>query len=154
MEETLLPTVQNGRYEISANDSGVYLSVWGPSTGGLPVSKTAIIQDLANRNCSNFESDFISVVIREAMGTPVQIVNSLPAVDGRYQITANDCGVYLSVWGPANGGSAVAKSAIVKNLAERHCTEFESDFISVVIREAVGAPVQIVNTVAKSRRQI
>ncbi len=149
MDETLLSTVQNGRYEIRANDGGVYLSVWGPAAGGLPVSKTAIIQDLISRHCSNFDSDFIAVVIREAMGTPVQIVNSLPPLDGRYRISANDAGVYLSVWGPANSGVPVTKQAIIKDLIERNCTGFDSDFIAVVIREAIGAPVQIINSLPK-----
>lgn len=149
MDETLLSTVQNGRYEISANDVGVYLSVWGPAVGGSPVSKTAIMQDLIGRNCTNFDSDFISLVIREAMGTPVQIVNSLPPLDGRYQISANDAGVYVSVWGPANGGVPVTQQAIIKDLVERNCIGFDSDFITVVIREAIGAPVQIINSLPK-----
>ncbi|MDF2570674.1 MAG: hypothetical protein K0R55_2278 [Sporomusa sp.] len=149
MEETVPPVTQDGRYQITANDAGVYLSVWAPAKDGRPVSKAAIIQELTDRKCTNFDSDFVSVVIRESMGTPVLIVNTGPKVDGRYEISANDVGVYLSVWAPGNAGWPVSKVTIIQELIDRKCTNFDSDFISQVIREAIGAPVLIVNTAPK-----
>lgn len=148
MDETL-PTKQDGRYQITANDVGVYLSVWAPGKGGWSVSKSAIMQELTARNFTNFDSNFISQIIREATGTPVLIVNTQPKVDGRYEISANDGGVYLSVWAPGNGGWPVSKSTVIKDLTDRNCTEFDSDFIAKVIREATGTPVLIVNTQPK-----
>lgn len=148
MNEKVPPLTQDGRYEITATDSGVYLSVWSPTNTGSLVKKSAIIQELINRNFTEFESDFISVVIREAIGQPVKIMNSLPSQDGRYEITATDAGVYLSVWSPISNGSPVKKSAIIQELNNRNFTEFESDFISVVIREAIGQPVQIMNSLS------
>ena len=138
----------DGHYEIKANDTGVYLSVWGPAGAGSPVSRAEVIRDLTERNCVNFDPDFIAVILREAIGKPVQIINFLPAIDGRYEIIANDSGVYLSVWGPANEGAPVSKAAIIKDLMERKCTNFDSEFLSVVIREAIGSPVQIINSTA------
>lgn len=148
MDETL-PTKQDGRYQITANDVGVYLSVWAPGKGGWSVSKSAIIQELTERKFTNFDSNFISQIIREATGTPVLIVNTQPKVDGRYIISANDSGVYLSVWAAGNGGWPVAKETIIKDLTERNCTEFDNEFIAKVIREATGTPVLIVNTQPK-----
>lgn len=146
MDETVLPVAQDGQYQITANDVGIYLSVWAPARGGWTVTKAAIIEELTNRKCTNFDSDFISVVIREAMGTPVLIANTGPKIDGRYEISANDAGVYLSVWAPGNDGWPVSKAAIIQDLTDRKCTNFDSDFISVTIREAIGAPVLIVSS--------
>ncbi|WP_093795356.1 FapA family protein [Sporomusa acidovorans] len=144
MEETL-PVKQAGHYQITANDVGVYLSVWAPGKGGWPVAKAVIIQELTERNFTNFDSEFISQIIREATGTPVLIVNTQPRVAGRYEISANDTGVYLTVWAPGNGGWPVAKTTIIKDLTDRNVTDFDSNFISKVIREATGTPVLIVN---------
>ncbi|MDF2873927.1 MAG: hypothetical protein K0R22_610 [Sporomusa sp.] len=149
MDHSVMSGAQDGRYQITANDVGIYLSVWAPAKGGWTVTKAAIIQELTERKCTNFESNFISVVIREAMGTPVLIVNTGPQIDGRYEISAHDAGVYLSVWAPGIGGKPVSKAAIIQELTERKCTNFDSDFISVVIREAVGRPTLIVNTQPK-----
>jgi uncharacterized protein (DUF342 family) len=145
MSEKVSPLVQNGRYQITATDTDVYLSVWSPVNGGLPVTKAAIIQDLTSQNFE-FESDFISTVIREAMGQPIRIFNSRPSKDGHYQVTATDTGVFLSVWPPVNTGLPVKKAEILQELISRNFTEFESDFISIVIREAIGQPVQIMNS--------
>jgi len=145
MSEKVPPVVQNGRYQITATDTDVYLSVWPPVNGGLPVRKAAIIQDLTNQNF-DFESDFISTVIKEAMGQPIRIFNSRPAEDGRYQVTATDTGVFLSVWSPVNAGKPVKKAAIIQELISQNFIDFESDFISTVIREAIGQPVQIINS--------
>lgn len=138
---------QDGRYQITATDAAVFLSVWPPVNSGLPVARAAIIQDLTNRNLLNFDKDFLSSVIKEAAGTPVQIINSLPSEVGRYQITATDIGVFLSVWLPVNAGLPVSKAAIIKELAERNLQDFDSDFLSRVIREATGTPVLIMNSV-------
>lgn len=145
MSEKVPPLVQNGRYQITATDTEVYLSVWSPVNGGLPVTKAAIIQDLASKSIE-FESDFISTVIREAMGQPIRIFNSQPSKNGCYQVTATDAGVFLSVWPPVNNGSPVKKAEVIQELISRNFTEFESDFISIVIREAIGQPVQIINS--------
>ncbi|TCL38574.1 hypothetical protein EV210_10346 [Anaerospora hongkongensis] len=137
----------DGRYQITATDTAVFLSVWPPINNGLPVAKAAVIQDLTSRNLLSFDSDFLSTVIKEAAGTPVQIINSLPSEDGRYQITATDVGVFLSVWLPVNSGVPVAKAAVMKELAERNLVEYDSDFLSTVIKEATGTPVLIMNPV-------
>ncbi len=76
MDETVLPVAQDGQYQITANDVGIYLSVWAPAKGGWTVTRAAIIEELTNRKCTNFDSDFISVTIREAIGAPVLIVSS------------------------------------------------------------------------------
>ncbi|CUH94844.1 hypothetical protein P22_0910 [Propionispora sp. 2/2-37] len=141
---------QNGRYEITTNDTGVYVSVWGPANGGMPVSTASIVQDLLGRNCKDFDRAFIGTVIREAIGKPVLIVNSQDAVDGRYEITANDTGIYVSVWSPANGGVPVRKSDIIQNLLERHCRDFDRDFIGRVIHEAIGQPVLVAYSVPEA----
>ena len=138
---------QDGRYQITATDVAVFLSVWPQVNGGLPVTRAAIIQDLTSRNLLDFDKDFLSIVIKEAVGTPVQIINSLPSEDGRYQITATDLGVFLSVWLPVNAGSPVSKTAIMKDLAEQNFQDFDSDFLSRIIREATGTPVLIMNSV-------
>lgn len=137
----------DGRYQITATDTAVFLSVWPPVNNGLPVAKAAVIQDLTSRNLLSFDSDFLSTVIKEAAGTPVQIINSLPSEDGRYQITATDVGVFLSVWLPVNSGVPVAKAVVMKELAERNLVEYDSDFLSTVIKEATGTPVLIMNPV-------
>ena len=142
---SMLPPI-NGHYQITATDTGVYLSVWAPANGGEPVSKFAVIQDLIARKCTNFDRDFIGTVIREALGVPVQVVNSMPPLDGHYQITATDVGVYLSVWAPAYGGQPVSKTTVIQDLIARNCTNFDSDFISTVIHEAIGSPVQVVGS--------
>ncbi len=146
MNEPIFPVTQDGRYEIAVTDAGVYLSVWPAGNGGAPVEKTAIIQDLAARNISAFESDFLSTVIREAIGQPVLIVDSLPPQNGRYDITATFAGVYLSVWPPVNNGLPVEKATIIQDLTSQNILAFESDFISKVIKEAIGRPVLIVNS--------
>lgn len=145
MSDKVSPLVQNGRYQITATDTDVYLSVWSPVNGGLPVTKAAIIQDLTSQKFE-FESEFISTVIREAMGQPIRIFNSRPSKAGRYQVTATDTGVFLSVWPPINTGLPVKKAEIIQELISRNFIEFESDFIAIVIREAIGQPVQIMNS--------
>ena len=135
-----------GRYEISANDTGVYLSVWASGNGGKPVSTAAVIADLTERQCTNFDSNFIAAVIRDAVGTPTLIVNTLPKCDGRYEISANDAGLYLSVWAPGKDGWPVSQAVIIQDLTNRKCTNFDEGFISVVIREAVGQPVLIASS--------
>ncbi len=146
-----LLTPLDGRYQITATDAGVYLSVWAPAYGGEPVRKAAVIQDLMSRNCTNFDADFIATVIREAIGSPVQIVGYLPPVDGHYQITATDAGVYLSIWAPANGGAPVARSAVIQELARRNFVNYDRDFIARVIKEAIGSPVLIVNSFSSAQ---
>lgn len=146
MDETVLLAKQNGRYKITVTDEGVHLSVWPPVYGGSEVAKSVIIQDLINQKFTGFDSDFISQVIREAMGIPVLIVNSLPSQDGRYQITATDAGVHLSVWPSTKDGLPAAKAAIIQELTTQNFTGFDSDFISQVIRDAVGKPVLIINS--------
>lgn len=140
-QDFLVP--QNGRYEITTNDTGVYVSVWAPANGGRAVSAATIVQDLLGRNCKDFDRVFIGTVIREAIGQPVLIVNSQAAVAGCYEITANDTGIYVSVWAPANGGVPVRKGDIIQDLLERHCTDFDRDFIGRVIHEAIGQPVLV-----------
>ncbi|GMB02207.1 FapA family protein [Pelosinus sp. IPA-1] len=146
MNEKVSPLKEDGRYQITATDTGVCLSVWPPGNNGMPVKKATIIQDLTNRNFINYDSNFISIVIKEAIGKPIQIFSSLPSEDGRYQITATDTGVYLSVWSPVNMGSPVKKTEIIQDLINQKFTNFDSDFISTVIREAIGRPILIMNS--------
>ena len=146
MNEMALPVTQDGHYQVTATDAGVYLSVWPPLNGGLPVKKAAIIQDLNSRNFGAIEFDALSMVVNEASGQPVLIVNSLPSQDGRYQITATDAGVYLSVWPPVNAGSPVKKAEVTRDLSNRNFTNFESNFLSIVIKEAICQPVLIINS--------
>jgi len=145
MDKRVFAATKDGRYQITVTDVGVYLSVWPSVNGGTSVSKTAIIKDLTERNLADFDRNFIFKVIREALGTPVLLINVLPKEDGRYQITVTDVGVYLSVWPSANGGTSVSKNAIIKDLTGRNLVDFDSDFISQVIREALGTPVLLIN---------
>lgn len=145
MNEKISPLKQDGRYQISASDSDVYLSVWPPISGGLPVRKDIIIQELISQNFE-FENDFISTIIKEAMGQPIRIFSARPSEDGRYKVTVTDTGVFLTVWSPVNAGSPVKKAEIIQELISKNCIEFESDFISTVIRESIGQPVQIINS--------
>jgi len=138
---------QDGRYQITVTDAGIFLSVWPPVNNGLSVSKAAVIKDLTKRNLTDFDSDFISKVIKESVGTPVLLVNSLPPQDGRYQITATDTAVFLSVWPSVNNGSPVSKVAVINDLTSQNLLDFDSDFIATVIREATGTPVLIINSV-------
>ncbi|MBU2700009.1 protein of unknown function (DUF342 family) [Sporomusaceae bacterium BoRhaA] len=145
MDKRIFATKKDGRYQITVTDVGVYLSVWPSVNGGTSVSITAVIKDLTDRNLVDFDRDFISEVIREAVGTPVLLINVLPKKDGRYQITVTDSGVYLSVWPSANGGASVSKTAVIKDLTDRNLADFDRDFISEVIREALGTPVLLIN---------
>lgn len=146
MDKTVFST-KDGRYQITVTDTEVFLSVWPPANGGTPVSKTAIIQDLKKRNLMEFDQNFISTVIKEAMGTPSLIMNCLPKKDGRYQITITDTEVFLSVWSPANGGRPVLKSTIIQELTEKKLTDFDQNFVSSVIKDANGRPALIMNSV-------
>lgn len=136
---------QEGRYQITANDDGVYLSVWPPVKDGEPVERASIVQELTERGYGEFDGRFISRVIRDALGTPVKVIHWLPRTGGRYQLTANDTGIYLSVWPPAGDGMPVSKATVVKDLAERGYNGFDEPFIAAVIKEAVGLPVLVVN---------
>lgn len=139
--------LQDGRYQIKETDAGIYLSVWPPFNGGVPVQKAVIIQELKDRHhTSNFDSQFVSVVIRQAIGQPVLIVNSVAAQAGRYQIMATDAGIYLSVWPPVHGGAPVKKTAVIDELTTRGITNFESDYIAAVIKEAAGVPALVANS--------
>jgi len=135
----------DGRYQFSATDAGLYLSVWAPANDGSPVSKSAVIQDLNSQKCNNYDSDFLSRVISEALGKPILIAGTLPPLDGRYQIAATDVGLHLSVWAPANGGSPVSKAAVIQDLSSQKCSNYDSDFLSRVISEALGKPILIAN---------
>ncbi|MBP2631381.1 MAG: hypothetical protein H6Q70_2009 [Firmicutes bacterium] len=146
MDKTVFST-KDGRYQITVTDTAVFLSVWSPLNGGTPVSKTAIIQDLKKRNLMEFDENFISTVIREAMGTPSLIMNCLPKKDGRYQITITDTAVFLSVWPPTNGGKPVLKSTIIQELTEKKLTDFDQNFVFSVIKEASGRPALIMNSI-------
>lgn len=146
MPETSSPICKDGRYQLSTTDTGVFLSVWSPDNLGSPVKKSAIIQELTKQNLLNFESDFISLVIKEALGEPIQIITALLSQDGRYQITTTDDGVHLSVWSSTGTGLPVRKSAIIQELHKQNLIDFESDFISLVIKEALGKPIQIINS--------
>ena len=145
MDESVFLERQDGRYKITVTDAGVHLSVWPPSGGGSPVTKAAIIQELANKNISDFDNDFLSSVIREAIGKPIYIVNALPPLDGMYQIAATDAGLFLSVWAPTNGGSPVSKTAILQELNRQNRNNYDSAFISRVISEAIGKPILILD---------
>lgn len=135
----------NGRYQITTTDAGVYLTVWPPGSGGIPVAKAAVIEELVKRNFTDFDQTFIATVIREAIGQPILIINSLQYIDGRYQITATDAGVYLTVWPPGSGGNPVAKAQVMKDLREKHLTNFDEKFLSSIISEALATPILIVN---------
>lgn len=137
---------QDGRYQLTANDDGVYLSVWPPVNGGEPVKRPAIVQELTERGYGEFDGRFISRIIRDALGTAVKVIHWRPRSDGRYQITANDRGIYLSVWPPAGGGVPVARAAVMKELTERNYNGFNEWFLALIIREAAGVPVLIVNS--------
>ena len=146
MDKTVFST-KDGRYQITVTDTEVFLSVWSPMNGGTPVSKTAIIQDLKKRNLIDFDQNFISTVIKEAMGIPSLIMNCLPKKDGRHQITITDTEVFLSVWPPANGGRPVLKGIIIQELTEKKLTDFDQNFVSSVIKEASGRPALIMNSI-------
>lgn len=137
---------QDGRYQLTANDDGVYLSVWPPVNGGEPVKRPAIVQELTERGYGEFDGRFISRIIRDALGTAVKVIHWRRRSDGRYQITANDRGIYLSVWPPAGGGVPVTKATVMKELTERNYNGFNEWFLALIIREATGAPVLIVNS--------
>ncbi|HWR38984.1 MAG TPA: FapA family protein [Patescibacteria group bacterium] len=141
-----LLTSRDGCYQITTSNAGAHLSVWPPLGSGKVVSKTAIVEELQTLQYNNFDSDFISRVIREGLGIPVHVAMAVPRKDGRHQIMATDAGVHLSVWPPAGGGTPVSKAAIVQELEDRSFGKFDGDFLSKVIREAAGVPVLIVTS--------
>lgn len=145
MDETVFFEKRDGHYQITSTDRGVCLSVWPASNGGSPVSITDIVRALAEQNLTDYDRAFLSRIVHEAIGEPILIVNALPAVDGKYQITATDAGIYLSVWAPANGGAPVSKAAVMQDLTSRNCSNFDSDFLARIISEAIGKQVLIVS---------
>ncbi|MDF2565108.1 MAG: hypothetical protein K0Q53_1503 [Massilibacillus sp.] len=145
MDKIVFSTM-DGRYQIAVTDTEVFLSVWPPLNGGIPVSKAAIIQDLKNKKLLDFDQEFISTVIKEAMGMPALIMNCLPKKDGRYQVTITDKEVFLCVWAPVNGGKPVLRGSILQELSERKLTDFDQAFVFNVIKEASGRPALIISS--------
>ncbi|WP_199884057.1 DUF342 domain-containing protein [Anaerosinus massiliensis] len=140
---------KDGRYEIAVTDTEVFLSVWPPANGGNPVSKTNIIKELNDRNLVDFDRMFVFQVIKEALGTPTLIMNSLPKKDGRYEITMTDTEVFLTVWSPRNGGKSVTKKQIIEDLTDKQLNDFDENFIYSIIKEATGQPSFIINLKTK-----
>lgn len=80
MSESIIPATQNGQYQITESEEGVYLCVYAPSKGGSLIEEGAIIQELIDRKIVTFEMDIISTTIREASGQEIMIAGPPPVM--------------------------------------------------------------------------
>jgi uncharacterized protein (DUF342 family) len=68
---------KDGWYEFTEQADGVYLSIWPPENGGVPVSKGAIIEELYKMNITEYNEDFISIVVQEPLGEKIRIADAV-----------------------------------------------------------------------------
>lgn len=78
MAETTPPKIQNGYYQITDKDTGIYLRVFPPVNGGAPVEETMIIEHLRNEKITKFEQSLLSTTILEASGESIRIAEAPP----------------------------------------------------------------------------
>ncbi len=61
----------SGRYQLTVNDTGIYLSVW-PAGDGMPVSKAAVVKDLTGRGYNGFDESVYCGIDKKALKKLVQ----------------------------------------------------------------------------------
>ncbi|EAX48638.1 protein of unknown function DUF342 [Thermosinus carboxydivorans Nor1] len=71
-------------------------------------------------------------------------IENTEVLDGYYQITSSDSGVFLTVFPPHGNGRPVSESVILEDLRRRDIKEFDLPIILRTVREASGLPVRIV----------
>ncbi|MCE5286815.1 MAG: FapA family protein [Pelosinus sp.] len=67
---------KDGWYEITEQKDGIYLSAWPPENGGIPLSKAAIIEELQKRDITEYNENFISIIVQEPLGEKIRIADA------------------------------------------------------------------------------
>jgi len=79
--------VNDGIYQISYENDGVFLSVYPPVGSGRRVDLQTVLDRLARKKVRNFNRDIVQLVVTKAEKTPVKIAG--PQDEIRVDVTAN-----------------------------------------------------------------
>ncbi len=99
--------VNDGFYQISYENDGVFLSVYPPVGSGRRVDLQTVLDRLARKKIRNFNRDIVQLVVTKAEKTPVKIAG--PQEEIRVDVTANittspdKMRAYISFNPPENG---------------------------------------------------
>lgn len=99
--------VNDGFYQISYENDGVFLSVYPPVGSGRRVDLQTVLDRLARKKIRNFNRDIVQLVVTKAEKTPVKIAG--PQEEVRVDVTANittspdKMRAYISFNPPENG---------------------------------------------------
>jgi uncharacterized protein (DUF342 family) len=80
-------TLKDGEYELTEESDGLYLCVWPPENGGMPVSKASIIQELHKMDITEYNEDFIAIIIQEPVGEKARIADKVHSPRVKPEVT-------------------------------------------------------------------
>ena len=79
--------INNGFFEITYKEDGVYLMVYPPVEKGKPVEARDVLDKLAKKLIRNFSRDIVDAAVRKADKTPVKLAE--PQAEVKLNATAN-----------------------------------------------------------------
>jgi len=75
MDQTIVPAMQRqrGYYQLTLTYDGIHLTVFPPIEGGEAVLEDTVLQDLAKRRITDFDTEKVSATVAEASGEAIRI---------------------------------------------------------------------------------